>query len=285
MPHPPGLQRPPSQLPLNTLPLNALAFRGSPQNNPRMHRFYVDPQQSRENLIELSEREFHHATHVLRVREGERVVALDGRGSELSCTIDQVTKRSVTLRVYQRNAVPPLPYQLTLVQAVAKGKTMEAIVQKAAELGAASIVPVLAERTVAHLDEETAESRVEKWNAIAIDAIKQCGSAWLPKIAAPLKPAQYLAQAERVDLNLIATLQPDAKHPRVFLRDFFNEKGRKPKSVSVWVGPEGDFTPAEINAIRGAGALPISLGQLILRSETAAFYCLSLLNYELQAPV
>jgi len=249
-----------------------------------MHRFYVEPKQSRENLIELSEREFHHATHVLRLREGERVVVLDGEGSELSCTVKSTTKRGVELQVYQRNAVPPLPYQLTLVQAIPKGKTMETIVQKAAELGAWRVVPIMAERTVAHLDAENTETKVEKWNAIAIDAIKQCGSAWLPRISEPLKPSQYLAQADRVDLNLIATLQPDAKHPRTFLRDFVAEKGRKPKGVTVWVGPQGALTPAEISAIRSTGALPISLGQLILRSETAAFYCLSVLNYELQAP-
>jgi 16S rRNA (uracil1498-N3)-methyltransferase len=251
---------------------------------PEMHRFYVEPQQSAEPRIELSEREFHHATHVLRVREGERVVALDGQGSELSCVVESATKKAVVLKVQQRHQVPPLPYQLTLVQAVPKGKSMDAIVQKAAEFGATRIVPLLAERTVAHVDEDNAETKVEKWKYIMIDAIKQCGSAWLPKISEPLKPAQYLAQPERVELNLIATLQPDARHPRVFLRDFQSEKGRKPKTIAVWVGPEGDFTPAEINAIRAMGALPITLGQLILRSETAAFYCMSVLNYELQAP-
>jgi 16S rRNA (uracil1498-N3)-methyltransferase len=249
-----------------------------------MHRFYVEPSQSGEKSIEVSEREFHHATHVLRLKEGERVVALDGQGAELSCTIESITKRALTLRVYQRNAVAPLPYQVTLVQAIPKGKTMELIVQKAAELGVWRVVPIMAERTVAHLDEENTETKVEKWNWIAIDSIKQCGSTWLPKISEPLKPSQYLAQAERTELTLIATLQPDAKHPRIYLRDFVSEKGRKPKSISVWVGPEGDFTPAEINAIRAAGAVPISLGQLILRSETAAFYCMSVLNYEMQAP-
>jgi 16S rRNA (uracil1498-N3)-methyltransferase len=161
---------------------------------------------------------------------------------------------------------------------------METIVQKATELGAWRIVPILAERTVAHIDKENTETKVEKWNWIAIDSIKQCGSAWIPHISEPISPAQYLANPEKAELTLIATLQPDAKHPRIFLNDFLHEHGLKPKTASVWVGPEGDFTPAEIHAIRAAGALPISLGQLILRSETAAFYCLSVLNYELQAP-
>ena len=84
--------------------------------------------------------------------------------------------------------------------------------------------------------------------------------------------------------ELVASLQGDARHPREYFQNFISERQRLPKSVCVWVGPEGDFTPAEMNAIRQAGTLPISLGQLILRSETAAIYCMSVLNYELQAP-
>jgi 16S rRNA (uracil1498-N3)-methyltransferase len=250
-----------------------------------MHRFFIEPEKSRESLIELSDREFHHASNVLRLREGERVAALDGQGSELSCTVEKIGKRGITLRVCQRNTVPPLPYQITLLQALPKGKAMEGIVQKAAELGAFRVVPIMAERTVTQIDPESSGGKLEKWNWIAIDAIKQCGSPWLPQIDEPATPAQYLARAERSEFHLLASLQDDARHPRIPLRDFQQEKGRKPTSVSVWVGPEGDFTPAEINAIRGAGAVPITLGQLILRSDTAAIYCLSILNYELQAPL
>lgn len=212
------------------------------------------------------------------------MAGLNGQGAELSCTVEKVGKRGVSLRVYQRSHTPPLPYQITLVQAVPKGKTMETIVQKSAELGAWKVAPIISERTVAHLDEDRTESRVEKWNWIGIDAIKQCGSAWLPKIMEPIKPSAYLASGERSELNLIASLQPGAKHPRLRMEDFFKERGRKPKSVAVWVGPEGDFTPAEVNAVIGGGALPITLGPLVLRSETAAIYCLAVINYELQTP-
>lgn len=248
-----------------------------------MHRFYVEPRQSENELIALSDREAHHALNVLRLKEGERVVALNGEGAELSCTVEKLGRREVTLRVYQRNAIPPLPCQVTLVQAVPKGKAMEIIVQKAAELGAWKIVPVFSERTVAHLDEDRSESKAEKWRWIAIDAIKQCGSAWLPKFAEPLKPSQQLAAGDRSDLTLIASLQPGAKHPRRYFNEFAAEKKRKPKSITVWVGPEGDFTPAEVNSVIGAGALPITLGPLVLRSETAAIYCLSVINYEMHA--
>lgn len=248
-----------------------------------MHRFYIDPTQSSNATLLLNEREAHHATSVLRVAPGERVVALDGAGSELLCVVDAVTRRDVRLKVQQRNHVPPLPYQLTLIQAIPKNKTMEVIVQKATELGVHRIVPVIAERSVPHLDNEKAEARVEKWNWIAIDSIKQCGSAWLPKIELPVKPQAFIG-TEKPDITLLATLQADGRHPRLHIQDFVAEKKRRPKFIHVWIGPEGDLTPAEINAVRGSGALPITLGQLILRSETAAIYALSVLNYELQAP-
>jgi 16S rRNA (uracil1498-N3)-methyltransferase len=249
-----------------------------------MHRFFVDPTQSADEVIELSDREAHHAATVLRLQPKERVVVLDGRGSELLCHVNEIGKHRVSLRVYQRGQIQPLPYRLTLVQAVPKGKTMETIVQKATELGAWRVAPIISDRTVAHIDDDNADTKMEKWNWIAIDSIKQCGSAWIPQISAPATLADYLANPEKCELNLIASLQPDARHPRTFLSDFVKEKGRRPKSIAVWVGPEGDFTPAEVSAVRGAGALPITLGQLVLRSETAAFYCLSVLNYELQAP-
>jgi len=249
-----------------------------------MHRFYIEAAQSSAKTLTLSERESHHAQHVLRVAEGDRVAALDGQGSELLCQVQSVGKAGVQLKVYQRNSAAPAAYRVTLIQAVPKGKAMEAIIQKATELGVHRIVPILSERTVAHIDTDSSETKVDKWRWIAIDAIKQSGSAWLPKIDPPLKPSAFLSQAERFELPLIATLQPDARHPRVFFRDFAQEKGRLPRDLSVWVGPEGDFTPAEVNAIRSAGALPITLGPVVLRCETAAFYCLSVLNYELNAP-
>src|SRR5207247_9183297 len=113
----------------------------------------------------------------------------------------------VTLAVSQRNAIPPLPYRLLLAQAVTKGKTMDVIVQKATELGVHRIIPILSERSVPHVEEESAPAKVEKWEIAAIDAVKQCGSAWLPQIDFPLMVQAFLAHGNRFDLSLIATLQ------------------------------------------------------------------------------
>jgi 16S rRNA (uracil1498-N3)-methyltransferase len=249
-----------------------------------MNRFYIEPAASHESVIVLSERESHHAANVLRMKAGEQVVALNGQGAELLCKVDKVARRQVTLKLIKRKEITPRPYQISLVQAVPKGKTMETIIEKGVELGVANIVPVLAERTVVHFDRQGAEAKLEKWNWIAIDAIKQCGSPWLPTIHSPKSIPEYVAAPIYGELTFVGSLQSDAQHPRAYFSDFAAKNRRKPKSVLVWIGPEGDFAPAELKLIQESGAQPITLGQLVLRCDTAAFYCLSVLNYELQAP-
>ena len=153
-----------------------------------MHRFYLPPAQSRDDTLFLTGGEAHHAMHVLRLRQGERVVVLDGAGQELLCEALKPGPHSVQLAVVQRNRVHPLPCQITLLQAVPKGKIIEGIIQKATELGAHRIVPLLSDRVTARLDEESAADKAEKWRTVAIEAIKQCGSAWLPQVASACRP-------------------------------------------------------------------------------------------------
>jgi 16S rRNA (uracil1498-N3)-methyltransferase len=248
-----------------------------------MHRFYLPPDQSTGSTLTLREREAHHALHVLRVRDGERVTVLDGAGQEILCEVKGHHRDSISLTVIDRKINPPLGCALTLLQAIPKGKIIESIVQKATELGAARIVPILSERVVTHIDSDGAETKAEKWQQIAIEAIKQCGSAWLPKVEAPITVENFLARRESFELPLIGCLENGSRHPRVWFEKFFAEHQRLPKSIAVWVGPEGDFSAKEYGAIKGAGALPITLGPLVLRVETAATYCLSVLSYELQA--
>jgi 16S rRNA (uracil1498-N3)-methyltransferase len=248
-----------------------------------MHRFYLPPEQCRNDTLILNEREAHHALDVLRVRDRERLMVLDGAGQELLCEARRPAQDRLEIVVVQRNPVAPLPFQVTLLQAIPKGKIIEAIIQKATELGAHRIVPLLSDRVTTQLDEEGAEARGERWRLTAVEAIKQCGSAWLPQIETPIKPMEYLARGEKFELPLVASLQNDRKHPREYFKSFYTERKRLPKTVCVWVGPEGDFTPAEMNAIKGSGALPITLGRLVLRSETAAVYALAVLSYELQS--
>ena len=247
-----------------------------------MHRFHLPPAECRAATLRLTAAEAHHAARVLRVQPGERVSVLDGAGHELFCEVIEANKRGVALRVVERKFSAPLPCQITLLQAVPKGKIIESIIQKATELGAHRIVPILSERVVAHIAAADAQGRAEKWQQVAIEAIKQCGAVWLPQVGEPMTLEQFLARQEQFDLVLVGSLQSNARHPREVLRDCEAVRGSRPRSVAVWIGPEGDFSLEELKVIRGSGAEAITLGRLVLRVETAAIYCLSFLNYELQ---
>lgn len=248
-----------------------------------MHRFYLPPERCTGTALRLDEREAHHALHVLRVKRGEPVVVLDGVGHEFLCEIANCSPKNVTLSVKQKNVVPPPRCPITLLQAVPKGKIIESIIQKSVELGAHRIVPLLTDRVVTELGEKDKANKQVKWQQVAIEAIKQCGAAWLPKIETPTTIQQFLAGKEKFDLSLVGSLQTDRRHPRECFQEFRVKHGRLPERVAVWIGPEGDFTLDELKAIQTSGAQPISLGRLVLRVETAAIYCLAIISYELQA--
>ena len=245
------------------------------------HRFYLPPEQCTGDVLRLEGREVHHALHVLRVKRGEPADVLDGAGHEFLCEIADASRAVMLLRVKQKNFIPPPSCQITLLQAVPRGKIMESIIQKSVELGAHRIVPLLTKRVVTHLDENERKPRQEKWQWVAIEAIKQCGAAWLPAIETPVRTEQFLARKEMAEMSLVGSLQAERRHPYDCFQEFRSRNGHLPRSVLVWIGPEGDFTADELNIIETSGALPISLGRLTLRVETAAIYCLSILNYEL----
>lgn len=248
-----------------------------------MHRFYLPPEACGGAILTLRDQEARHALQVLRLQRGEQVTVLDGQGGHRLCEVRHTVRDRVELGVLEHRSIPPLPYRLTLLQAIPKGKTFDTIIQKATELGAWRIVPLVSERVVTRIEGASARQKVEHWQRTAIEAIKQCGSAWLPQIELPETLDECLARPEREELALVASLQRGSAHPRGVLQTFRAQHDRAPRAVSVWIGPEGDFTPAELEAIRSAGAVPVTLGSLVLRADTAALYCLSILSYELQA--
>jgi len=158
---------------------------------------------------------------------------------------------------------------------------MDLIVQKAVEIGAAEIFPLLSARTIVQLDPESAAQKQSKWQTVAVEAAKQCGQNWLPQVHAPRAPNDFFV-ARDFDLRLIGSLQPGAMHLKKILAEYeHGHGGARPASVLMVIGPEGDFTPAEIALARTHGCVPLTLGPIILRVETAAIYCLSILSYEL----
>jgi 16S rRNA (uracil1498-N3)-methyltransferase len=268
------------------------------------HRFYIPPENWNPDSLTLSGSEAHHCRDVLRMTRGDRAVLFNGRGREITAEIVDVHAGQVRLRKLHESQTPPLRCHITLGQAIPKGKNMELIVQKAVEIGASEIAPIISERTIVDLDGKEATQRKLKWQTVAIEAAKQCGQNWLPHVHQPRRLKEFFASAEadvspaqpvasqstrlplekndwRYDLQLIGSLQPDALHLKEILADFSSEHRYLPSSVLMLIGPEGDFTPAELALARSHGCRPITLGPIILRVETAAIYCLSILSYEL----
>jgi 16S rRNA (uracil1498-N3)-methyltransferase len=246
-----------------------------------MHRFYIAPENWQSDALLLSDSEAHHCRNVLRLEPGDKVVLFDGRGRELTAEITGSAAEQVQLRKLHEAQTPPLRCRITLGQAIPKGKNMDLIVQKAVEIGAAEIAPILSDRTVVRLDEESASSKQTKWQTVAVEAAKQCGQNWLPEVKAPQSLARFFQEHRRFDLQLIGSLQSDAVHLKKILAEYSAEHRERPASVLMLVGPEGDFTPAELSLARSQGCRPITLGPIVLRVETASIYCLSILSYEL----
>lgn len=248
-----------------------------------MHRFYISPDHWNRGALALTRSEAHHARDVLRVRLGERVVLFNGQGREITAEIADFSDDEIALRRLHEAETPALQCRIVLAQAVPKGKNMELIVQKAVEIGAAEIAPIISDRTVVQVDSESAAQKQSKWQQIAIEAAKQCGQNWLPRVQSPSKLAEFFSTTseQSFDLRLIGSLQPGAQHLKTILADYSSEHRHRPRSVLMLVGPEGDFTPAELALARRHGCQPITLGPVILRVETAAIYCLSILSYEL----
>jgi 16S rRNA (uracil1498-N3)-methyltransferase len=244
-------------------------------------RAFCSPATAEPTEIVLSSEESHHLVTVNRAKVGDTVVAFNGRGTEWICELTSDKKQAATLKVRFAQKARPLPYEITLGQALPKGGSMDAIVRKATEIGAARIVPLESERTQVHLDGDRSDKKIDKWQTAALEAAKQCGNPFLPEIAPVQKASAFMEASKGYDLKLIASLQSGAKSLKTVLQTFRATSGRTPVKVLWLIGPEGDFTPAEMSLSRSTGFEPITLGPLVLRCETAAVYALSVLSYEL----
>src|SRR3954453_9906590 len=156
-----------------------------------MHRFYVAPENWRSDSPVLTGSEVHHCRNVLRLVVGDKVVIFDGRGRELTGEISSTDSAEIRLRKLHDAQTPPLRCQITLGQAIPKGKNMDLIVQKAVEIGAAEIAPIISDRTVVRLDEESGVGKQTKWQTVAVEAGKQCGQNWFPQVPPPQTIAQF----------------------------------------------------------------------------------------------
>ena len=244
-----------------------------------MARFFA-PDLKQSSTLEGSEA--YHAHSVLRLKEGDFCTLFDGLGTEQKARIKTINKDSFSYESIITQQIPKPAYSLNLIQAIPKGKAMDLVLQKTTELGVSSIYPILSNRSVINLPENKQEPKTEKWSQTVTEACKQCGQNWAPKIHAYTNLNDYLENTRsNKGVKLIASLQPDARPLSEVIQEAKTESDIT--EVYYMVGPEGDFTPAEMGSARSCGYSPISLGPNILRSETAAIFLTSVLFYELDA--
>ena len=234
-----------------------------------MPRFFLPPSAWTETPF-LEGDEAKHLCQVLRIQTGTTVTVFDGLGNHAEARVLSVSKQRIDLILELTESAPtPLP-DITLAQAIPKGKNMDWIVQKAVELGVSRIQPLVTRHTIV----SPGEDKAEKWRRTALEACKQCGQFTIPIIEDPLPFAEWLANRPSTGLEVIASLADNPRNFRETLRLLPDLE-----SITLAIGPEGDFSPEEMTAALAAGFVPVTLGDLVLRVETATMFCLSAIRF------
>ena len=229
-------------------------------------RFFSPAPVGQSAIFELPEALAHHATRVLRLKVGEPIVLFDGLGGEYAAVIESIG-RGVVVRVEAHQPIErESPLNVTLYQALPTGDKMDWVVQKAVELGVASIVPVAADRSVLKLEGSRADKRVLHWNQVAVAACEQCGRNRVPSVAAITTLPAALAQCSAETRLMLA---PGA--------DLVLGRLEMAGSIALFIGPEGGWSEAELRAARAMGVQSLQLGPRVLRTETAGLAALAAL--------
>jgi 16S rRNA (uracil1498-N3)-methyltransferase len=229
----------------------------------RLSRFFIDAPLSL-GQHELPEAQAHYIGRVLRHAAGDAVQLFDGSGQEYLGELIEVGKKSV--RVELREALAGMaesPLSIHLGQGLSRGERMDWAIQKATELGANQISPIVSARCEVRLKDERADKRMAHWRQIAIRACEQCGRSSLPQINPPLTLEQWLEQVE-ADLKLVLhpVAEPWASHPQ-------------PASLAMLIGPEGGLSEDEVQQAMARDFHAARLGPRVLRTETAPVVALS----------
>ena len=216
-----------------------------------------------------------HISHTLRMKSGEEINLTSTDGTEYKTVIEYIDRDTVHLNVLSVSLNQSEPKIFSrLFQALAKGDKMETVIQKAVELGVSEIYPVESSRCVVQLDEKRASKKLERWQKISEEAAKQCGRGIIPKVYAPIPYSTALSEMVKSDLYFICYETSLENNPRTLL-----SKGGF-ESVAFFIGPEGGISPKEIEEAHSMNIPDVTLGKLILRTETASSAVLSMILYE-----
>lgn len=244
-----------------------------------MSHFFINSTQVAENQLTIVGDDVNHMKNVLRMREGEHFSAADETGRCYECSVETLDKHQIIANILESHmGETELPSKIYLFQGLPKSDKMELIIQKAVELGAYEIIPVMTRRAIVKLDAKKEASKLKRWQSIAEGAAKQSGRMLIPKISEVKSFEEALKLANELDVKLIPyECAKGMDGTREILGNI------KPgMSVGIIIGPEGGFEESEVEQAKTFGVKPITLGRRILRTETAGLTTLSILMYLLE---
>lgn len=241
-----------------------------------MHRFFIKQEDIYNNEIIIESEDVQHISRVLRLKEGDKIVLCDQRGTDYNVTIESITKHTINTTIIDKVPSKGEPsIEVVLYQGIPKSTKMDLIIQKCTEMGITRIVPVFTTRTIVKLESEKDEAKkVSRWTKIAEEAAKQSARGIVPQIDMPMNLEQALKDSKELDIVLM---------PYELERDMCVKaslQGKANKSVGFFIGPEGGFDTLEIDKAKQSGVVPVTLGNRIMRTETAGFAMLTCIMYE-----
>lgn len=227
------------------------------------------------DIIEITGDDAHHISKTLRMKVGDRLTVTGSDSTDYLCVIDSFTSGSVYLKVLDsKSSDAEGNIRISLFQALVKGDKMDTVIQKSVELGVWDVYPVSAERSVVKTDRDSAAKKVERWNRIALEAAKQCGRGIIPKVHDVITFEKCTEMLSQCDAGFFCYELADQKT----LKDVISSK--ELSSIGFYIGPEGGVSPAEAELALSKGIEAVSLGKLILRTETAGPAVMAMILYE-----
>lgn len=253
----------------------------------RLNRIYCEGPLTSGAEVSLPVAGAYHVARVLRLREGAPLSVFDGNGNEFKAEIAHVEADKVAVLLgSQTPGTVESPLRVTLAQGVSRSERMDWTLQKATELGVASIVPVLTARSVVRLDDKQAQKKQAHWRGIVVGACEQCGRNQLPEVFAPITLREHFAGPVARNAPAAGSGTRDKAGRGHGLRLVLSPYApgslagltSMPSRVELLIGPEGGLDDDELIAAQQAGYMPVRLGPRVLRTETAAVVALTVLQ-------
>ena len=238
-------------------------------NHTNLTRTFLNHPYTQGEIISLNKKDFHHEINVLRKKAGDRFIVFDGSGNSALAEVKEVDKKSFNIELLEIFQLSPREgIDIDLGQSLIKNDPFNFAIQKSTELGVRSFSPLISRRVVVKRRDPYSVSRIAKWQQTAVRACEQCGENWIPKINEPVSIKDWAINS---DAETKIVLYPGAndKLSNIAIKN----------SVSIAIGPEGDFTEDEIATLSECGFIPVTMGKRILRAETAAISVVSALRY------